>query len=28
VDEPKRCKPDPHKRYPLAEWGITEQEAL
>ncbi len=28
VDEPRRCKPDPHKRYPLAEWGITEQEAL
>lgn len=28
VDEPKRLKSDPHKQYPLADWGITEAAAL
>lgn len=28
ADEPKRLKPDERKRYPLAEWGITEKAAL
>ena len=28
ADEPKRIKSDPHIRYPLFEWGITEKEAL
>lgn len=27
-DEAHRCKADPHKRYPLVEWGITEAQAL
>ena len=28
ADEAHRCKDDPHKRYPLVEWGITEAQAL
>lgn len=28
ADEAKRCKDDPHKRYPLVEWGVTEAQAL
>lgn len=28
ADEAYRCKDDPHKRYPLVEWGITEAQAL
>ena len=28
ADEAKRCKDDPHLRYPLVEWGITEAQAL
>ena len=28
ADESRRCKDDPHKRYPLVEWGITEAQAL
>ena len=28
ADEPKRIKEDPHIRYPLYEWGVTEKEAL
>lgn len=28
ADEPKRIKDDPRKRYPLFEWGVTEQDAL
>jgi 3'-phosphoadenosine 5'-phosphosulfate sulfotransferase (PAPS reductase)/FAD synthetase len=28
ADEAKRCKDDKHKRYPLVEWGITEEQAL
>lgn len=27
-DEPERLKPDIHKTYPLADWGITEAAAL
>ena len=27
-DEAHRCEDDPHKRYPLVEWGITEAQAL
>ena len=27
-DEAHRCKDDPHNRYPLVEWGITEAQAL
>ena len=27
-DEPERLKPDTHKTYPLADWGITEATAL
>ena len=27
-DEAHRCKDDPHKRYPLVEWGVTEAQAL
>ena len=27
-DEAHRCKNDPHSRYPLVEWGITEAQAL
>ena len=26
-DEAHRCEDDPHKRYPLVEWGITEAQA-
>ena len=28
ADEAHRCKDDPHNRYPLVEWGITEAQAL
>lgn len=28
ADEAQRCKDDPHNRYPLVEWGITEAQAL
>lgn len=28
ADESHRCKDDPHNRYPLVEWGITEAQAL
>lgn len=28
ADETWRCKDDPHIRYPLVEWGITEAQAL
>jgi len=28
ADEAHRCKDDPHLRYPLVEWGITEAQAL
>ena len=28
ADEANRCKDDPHNRYPLVEWGITEAQAL
>ena len=28
ADEAHRCKDDPHRRYPLVEWGITEAQAL
>lgn len=28
ADEPQRLKPDKHKTYPLADWGITEAAAL
>lgn len=28
ADEAHRCKNDPHNRYPLVEWGITEAQAL
>jgi len=28
ADEAHRCKDDPHKCYPLVEWGITEAQAL
>ncbi len=28
ADEAWRCKDDPHFRYPLVEWGITEAQAL
>ena len=28
LDEAQRCRDDPHKRYPLVEWGITEAQAL
>lgn len=28
ADEAWRCKDDPHSRYPLVEWGITETQAL
>ncbi len=28
ADEAQRCKDDPHIRYPLVEWGITEARAL
>jgi len=28
ADEAHRCKDDPHKRYPLVEWGITEVQTL
>jgi len=28
ADEARRCKDDPHKRYPLVEWGVTEAQAL
>ena len=28
ADETHRCKDDPHNRYPLVEWGITEAQAL
>ncbi len=28
ADEAHRCKDDPHMRYPLVEWGITEADAL
>lgn len=27
-DEPKRVRPDPKKRYPLVEWGMTEADCL
>lgn len=28
ADEPKRLKPDKRKTYPLAQWGVTESDAL
>ncbi len=28
ADEAHRCKENPHNRYPLVEWGITEAQAL
>ncbi len=28
ADEAHRCKNDPHNRYPLVEWGVTEAQAL
>ena len=28
ADEAHRCKDDPHERYPLVEWGVTEARAL
>jgi len=28
ADESRRCTGDPHKQYPLVEWGITEADAL
>ena len=28
ADEVHRCKDNPHNRYPLVEWGITEAQAL
>lgn len=28
ADEPSRLKDDKHKSYPLAQWGVTESEAL
>lgn len=28
ADEPKRLHKDPHRAYPLADWGITENQAL
>jgi len=28
ADEAHRCKDDPHNRYPLVEWGVTEAQAL
>ena len=28
ADEAHRCKDDPHNRYPLVEWGISEAQAL
>ena len=28
ADEAHRCKDDPHRRYPLVEWGVTEAQAL